>query len=303
MDRADLELQGFTDSNGRLNSYAGGGGAIWIPPDARIGSWPDEKGNMVECVIYPLPEAWHHDLPINNQNIDDLKNLHDLEEIGWQKMNNSSTVLEDFIRLAEATPDMIRQFVLKWGPLWHCVEHKDCFWVPTWYPNQKNGCRWFPAEPLKEFRLRAIQAEATFDIAVRLSKGRPVPMNLWQRLGWTGEEGKFSLWGQKFFLTSIINGFLTRPGGPSLFVYWNDQKPEIVIDTGLGFIRSVWLIIAQCLTGAKGLYFCNSCGDPYIRHMRKPQEGRKSFCPECSGNGKGSKKLYERFKRVHANKS
>lgn len=299
MDRTDFELQGFTDSNGRLNSYAGGGGAIWIPPEAKIGSLPDKTGALVNCVLYPLPKKFCH--PIGNKPFksDDSERSMDLYTWGWERKADTTNVLEDFIKLTEASSEMIRQFVLKWGPLWLCTQHDDCFWTPAPRLRDESWCFWIPAEPLGGFRRLAKQAKAAFDISVHLRNDKPVPEHLWKTLGWSGKEQGFSLSEQKFFLTSSINGYLTLPGGPSIWVRWEEQKPELVIDTGLGFLRVVWLMIAQCLTGAKGLYFCDGCGAPYIRHTRKPQQGRKTFCPECSKGGKGSKRVYEQSKRLN----
>lgn len=301
MARGELPEFAF-DSDGRLNAYGGKSGYIWVPPDAQIGSRPDEKGFMMESIVYPLPEDWRP--PVG------MRALSALKKAGWDQLEDTDTtrILENFILLANATPDMIKQFVLKWGPLWRCIQHQECFW------RDHEDCLWSPAEPLDAFRSLAEEAKAALDIADHLKKDRPAPLELWQPLrytkggngiGWTGSGDKdFSLWAQKFFLANAINRYLTQPSsGAYLYVEWNNQKAELGIKTGTGFIGVVWLMIAQCLTEAKGVYFCASCGISYIRYMRKPQDGRKNFCPDCSKKGKGSKRLYERSKRVHANKS
>ncbi len=276
---------------------AGEEATIWVPPNVTIVSLLGKRGAPTECVIYPLSDKCIP--PIGNSPYERacLRDaIFNLGTFGWQRRTDTTNVLRDFLKLTEATPEMIERFTIQWGPLWLCRRHRDCFWTP---PGRK--CLWIPAEPLEEFRIRAKQAKAAFDIAESLGEDRPVPKNLWQAHGFSGIEENFNLSDQKFIISSSISRYLNIVGAPSLRVYWKTGKPELRIFAGYGFIRVVWLRIAQTITGAKGLYFCDGCGDPYFRHKRKPQEGRKQFCPDCSEGGRGSRRLCERAKRSRSN--
>lgn len=253
----DWDLAGLTSEEGKVQAYVGGGGAIWVPPSVDIA--PSFSLNQWErryewwevpepCLVYPLPPSWgnvvssysfHFDgAPYGSREV--LCLLCELEEIGWTFREDTEGLLEDFIAIADGTPERIRRFALKWGPLWKCVDHRDCFWTPfaSLPPPGLPECSWVRAEPLSAFRERAAQAKAAFDAAAYLLDDKPAPVECWRALGWTKGEEKLDVPLQRFFLASTINAYLTLPGRTSLYVTWGrDPKASLTVDFGLGFFR------------------------------------------------------------------
>ena len=46
------------------------------------------------------------------------------------------------------------------------------------------------------------------------------------------------------------------------------------------------------------VYFCDGCGNPYVRKTRKPQSGRKQYCGAC-GEQVASKNRQARYRQTH----
>jgi hypothetical protein len=235
-----------------------------------------------QCIIYP----WPKDCPKNRGLLP-----YDLRKAGWRRVKDTATVLWDFIKLTDASPEKIKGFVLKWGPLWRCSKHPGHFYGDGHYKD----CLWLPFEPLDLFRSLANEAQAAIAIAMKLKAKKNASFERWKQLGFGRYNFDWKLEEQKFLLTQVINGYI---GGISLITEWNNQQPELIIGTGLGFIKVVWLSIAQIITGSKGFFTCNDCGNLYPREGRRPKEGEKNFCRACRQGGKASKRSYEKFKRV-----
>jgi DNA-directed RNA polymerase subunit RPC12/RpoP len=300
--REQWGMAGLTDEEDRLWPYLGGGGALWVPPEATLVTLPVVMGPAIEdeemkpYLQYPIHDYWR-------QHLDDGSLVpHDLgflKMMGWQVKEGTTGLLEDFVRIAEGTPEKVRRFVLKWGPLWLCRRHNDCFWtLPVPPASRENRCIWQPREGVHEFQANARQARAAFDIAASLVQNEPAPAEHWRDLGWPLST-KPDLKTQRRLLVLTINRYLSRPGGPWLLMDWPDNsKARLTIYTGLGFIQVVWLQIAQVITRGKSLYVCTGCGKPYIRHKRKPREGAANYCEECGS--RASKRDHARRKRAHA---
>lgn len=249
-----------------------------------------------------------------------------LTSLGWRYKNPQGADLKrlvrDFLNIANVEMDelgeVVRKFVLKWGPLWCCLAHPDCCWAPTsyspsWY-SYRNDCRWYCSEPAILFKAKAKQAETAISIAGYLAERKHAPMELWRLLvvfglkmethysdghiGTLAGRTKHDLWVQQDQLVRVINGFISSSQGPSFRMHWSQRhnKPVMYFEVGLGFIRLVWLQIAQSLCGGKGIFKCDSCSNYYMPD-RKPPEGRHHFCPACGKGKRGSKKMWARDNR------
>jgi hypothetical protein len=225
-------------------------------------------------------------------------------------------LVRDFLRLSDPSDleDEVRKFVLKWGPLWLCAKHTDCYWTPHSYSNDDSlrspGCRWFCCEPAILFKAKARQAEAAIVIAGYLAKKENAAVESWSELtaGLVPRKARFVaghkitehvLSVQQANLMWVVNRFIGNIQGPKFRLFWSPRegRPKMLIDTGLGFLRLAWLQIAQNLSGMKGIYKCDACAGYYIAE-RKPPDGRHHFCPSCGGARKlGSKKLWARSNR------
>ncbi len=303
MQWANWDFAGFTDENSRLKAYVQGYSAIWVPPEVRLGEWPNAEGKPVACVIFPIPPEWQECLPVRGEPIilgsPEGENL--LVKAGWQRKKNTEGVLNDFVKLADASDEKILAFTQKWGPLWLCVKHQDCVWSPNTvrlgWDGKKDCCLWFPAEPLAFYRRYARLVKGILDAAALLAEGKPVPSSLWQEAGWSGEENQFDIAVQRFFLASSVNGWL-QGSDVTLWLAWDREKhPSLNVDTGWGCFQRMWVELAQCLAGARELCICDMCHQLYVRYDRKPQKGRKNYCPECRSKNAKQRAYAEQKKK------
>lgn len=307
MEWKDWDEADFTDENSRLRAYVQGHSAIWVPPEVKLDKWPDTNG--LDCVLFLVPPEWMERLPVPGNPFilvtDDGDNV--LEKVGWRRKENTEGVLNDFVKLADATDEEILAFAKKWGPLWLCVKHRDCIWSPNSVRVKWNGkedcCLWVPAEPLHLYRRYARMARAILNAAYCLVEGKPVPTSLWVEAGWSGEESQFDVALQRFFLASSVNGWLSN-SDVTLWLNWGSEvRPRLSVDTGWGCFQKIWLELAQCLTGARQLCVCDMCNRLYVRYGRKPQAGRKNYCPDCREQNAKQRAWAKNNNRRHQNDS
>lgn len=301
--RRDIEFAGLTDEDsGEIRALIGGRGEIWVPTEVRIGKSQHSKNNRIESILYPIWDEQDEKLTYGS-----AKKLgrvlpampSSLRKAGWKKISKPGSfddfkkLPEDFIRLENGSPEKIKEFVLKWGPLWWCTKHRDCCWQPYRFlkPQHKTQkCEWMPAEAIEDFKQKAGQVRAAMQIGARLLDERRGTSEHWEALG---HEVSSDIETQRFFLALIINRHLSMWDGFGLWVRWGRGSLEgkLSINTCLGFFPVVWLQVAQALGGARGLYICDDCGEAYIRFRRKPREDRHNFCERCAKNERGTKKL------------
>ena len=68
-------------------------------------------------------------------------------------------------------------------------------------------------------------------------------------------------------------------------------RPYLDLVPGLGFLKAVWLELAHQLCQlevpppAAPVYVCDACKRSYERRERKPQQGRRNYCPTCGRDG------------------
>jgi DNA-directed RNA polymerase subunit RPC12/RpoP len=313
-DKLQWTMAGFTQGGGRLDAF-GAHHALWVSPEARLtaarpGGCIQRYGEneVTPVIVYPIPESWRP--PVAKVDMNDLRG------VGWQTKSDTAGLLNAFVRLAKEniTEDVLTQveaFAVTWGPLWICgspeVEHLDCHWSyegVVYRP--KSPCTWLPMEEVPEFVRKAWQAKAVLDAAALLQNNQSVPKTLWCQMGWEGLEAQFNLSAQRFLLASTINRYLASPGGCVLWITWYQaDQPRLHLSSGKGFLSAVWTEIAQLLCQAKGIYHCDECGAFYVREGRKPQRGRKNYCPKCgmnSGYKASKRRSWERNQRLAAEK-
>jgi len=303
---ADFDQAELTDiKKGRLSSPVGARGGIWVPPDAKL-----EFVEGKPYIFYPVPKNWPSTISIQQLNFEELRKL------GWTYKENTDKLLDDFVKLANATPKKVLKFVKKWGPLWACVSHSthkaelaDVTGVEIVSLIHPIGplhgdaalgfcwCSWVPAENVSSFVREAKRAKAALSIYTCLKLEKEEDPNDWATLGFSGklkfagtasaEEKKFI---KKMFLCSFVERRLSEVG---FLIDPQSLKLQIVFD--LGFLRAAWLQLAQAMTAMRGIYVCDGCGDVYVRALKKPVEGKFNFCPQCGK--KGAKRAYYRRKK------
>ena len=344
-----------------LATYVDGLSGVWIPPreGAELTKWSSyENGDLRvtdACLVLGIPNLvggppydrgkirgiWYRvpeRLQISLEQGEDPDILlngsigfqQSLLRAGWHykylQPSESKKLVGEFLNLArfplEEAGEVVREFVLRWGPMWLCPMHADCCWTPPSYSNSnpyniQHRCRWFSSEPVVVFLAKAKQAEAAIEIGGYLSQNEHAPMEYWRTLNGqigVGYETQFSngaigrldgrgeadLWVQQGHLVREVNRFLTIANGPTRRLSWSRRlnRAVMVQDTGLGFFRLVWLQIAQTLCGGKGIFKCDGCLRYYIELKRKPAVGKHQFCPQCGGSRqRASKRLWARRSR------
>lgn len=312
MDTSEWERRGFLGINdGELQADLGGISLICRPPEVRLGEaqvfgryvGDDHQyvygPRVLPCVMYPLPKTGPQYLSKEAMGGDDgyiPTRIPELEQAGWKLTRDAVGVLNDFVKLAEGNDEKARRFVLKWGPLWYCQRHSECFWKITRAPYSiEPPCLWLPQEPLEEVRKQARRAKAVLDIAAQLlsinADGAKVEAALRQLTGgtqavpWNDERNRRgTIWN----LLRWVNQYLFLHRGPKLETYWDESRsrPRLRINSGWGFLPAVWLQLAQVVAGATGLYICDSCANSYIRHKRRPAVGKLNYCDDCENKGR-----------------
>jgi DNA-directed RNA polymerase subunit RPC12/RpoP len=72
--------------------------------------------------------------------------------------------------------------------------------------------------------------------------------------------------------------FWLRMSGTRPKFVW-DPEPKFYLECGT--FGEIGVQIMQAVSNAQGLTICSGCGRAYMRKGRKPQEGRRNYCPEC----------------------
>lgn len=286
----------------------GARGGIWVPPEAKL-----ELLEGKPYILYPVPEDWPSTVPIQQLNFEELANF------GWVYKESTKKLLDDFIALSNATPNKVLKFVKKWGPLWVCVSHSThnpdsmgmmgveivSFVHPVGplHGDLRHGltwCSWTPAEAVTSFVYEARRAKAALSIYTCIKLGKEENITDWAALGFldklkitdnaSAEEKNFI---KKLLLCRFIESKLSEIG---FSIDPSDLKIKLVSD--LGFIRAVWMQVAQAMTQMRGIYVCDNCGEVYTRSLRKPVVGKLNFCSDCGK--RGSKRAYYRRTKSRA---
>jgi len=298
---------------------------IWLPPSVEL-----ETVNGDEVLKYPVPEYWGEPPPVHlprnkydplnkemayeelgvtcsKEDLEEInairrerskKRLRDLLPLGWgyKRTVDNKKLLAQFINLSKADSKKIKTFAEKWGPLWDCTKHPFCTWSSL-----SPECDWSPFESVEKWRKSVAGVMSVLDIARFLLNNKTPPPDLWTSAGWDSESSTLAVQGQRYLLTTIINRklFHTQQApnqqGPGLWLNWTDEKPDLFLSTGLGFVRIVWLLLAQTIAKETGgLVLCTGCGDLYFA-SRAISKSKNNYCPDCGK--KAAKRDYMRTKR------
>ena len=217
-------------------------------------------------------------------------------------------LLEVFVELADADPEVIRDYARKWGVLMIC-EHG----VPAGHsaprlpisdlhePTAVRGCDphgWPDAcwESVGAWYVRAREARAMLNVAAALRRGQPARIGDWHAVVyrvWYGDDrGDPSLDAlnqpanathAQAFLEDSINRWLAW-GAVQPVLSWSTKKyPTIVFDGyGLFGALAVQLLAVVCGTGWA---VCSACGKVYNPGSRRPNPNRRNYCPDCRASG------------------
>lgn len=319
--KVDPTLEALLQNDeGKLDAVFGARHALWVPPDVQVMLLPrPEAPDKDPHIAYPVPENWGQDARTSN--------MLALEKMGWQCKTDTSGLLNEFLGLAqeEVTTKGLSKvvaFVKRWGPLWLCRTpghdrnlFGQCYWSRPIHENYayEEPCSWDPFESAVTFIEVARQANAVLTAARLLWDNKPVPDDVWDTLkpkyfldrymtvsrsmllalSDTGDIPQ-----RKLYLSLIVNEHLGDLGIPRLLLQWTPDVKLLLVN-GLGFIRSVWVEIAQVLGNVKGFLQCDGCGGRYLRQgKRRAKTGQRNYCLSCQKGDRGAKKIVAQHRRA-----
>jgi hypothetical protein len=315
----------ITDAEGRMDTYLTGEGRLLIPPTADIEKAPDPSGRAELTIKYEVPASVREPGRVSageRVNEELVRRIHDLleskrgyvlpfyqyprdpfsdfQELGWNyqfvptNARDANRLLQSFMKLADGQPEQVRDFVLEWGPLWYCHTHELCHWSPLAPAWPGVACRWWPAEPIGLFRKLAGEVRATYRIAAALQKGDPANSEDWDSL-FDGSLNQRPVEWQCRFMAVIISNFLATLG-PTIQLDWNQSETKLVVNSGFGFYRWIWMHLGQLLSEHRMLCICSGCGEIYIRDRRTSRP--RNYCQKCGK--KAAKRDHARRMRAQA---
>lgn len=205
------------------------------------------------------------------------------DDIDYSRDEVSDTgALATFIRIK--SPNDIRRFALRYGPLGLCKHGYPPMHRGSWYRDViKNGelseviqtGEWNPAgggsdrgwcppcgpEPIEKWFDYVSLAKSYLGLAAVLRV----------------DTGKRKRGLRQLFLMDGINEWL-GDAGIRLQLNWSSNEPILTLTGGRVF-GALGVQLLSAVTANK-LAVCSGCGTPYLR-KRKPQTGRHNFCSEC----------------------
>lgn len=172
-------------------------------------------------------------------------------------------------------------------------------------------------EPIDGWLRFVRQAKAMVSIAAALNQGEPTKQTHWANLAWSDPKQPTSNSANKLAFSDqeksrlgerLANsgkiyqrqqlaeevGKWLRMGGVEPLFTWSRSGPSIGL-TGTTFgTLAVQLMFA--VGKSQAIAVCNGCGQPYMREGKKPQKGRRNFCPSCGSTV--ASRLRKRDKRA-----
>lgn len=171
---------------------------------------------------------------------------------------NDTWALNSFVRIK--TPDDILQFARRYGPLGLCRHGR-----PPMHRVRNGERKWCAPcgnEPVKRWLDYAALASSYLNLAAILKV----------------DTGKRMRGLRQLFLQDGVNEWL-GDAGIRLELNWSDNEPSLTL-TGGAVFGALGVQLLSAVT-ANNLAVCSGCGIPYLRKGRKPQAGRRNFCPDC----------------------
>jgi hypothetical protein len=308
--KIDCGLENLTlNAEGKLDAIFGGQHVIWVPPSVSL----SEDSTPQPYIVYRVPEHWelrgtesgiHALVQMGWQRKADTANL--LKD--FLGLVREEDITREFWR--EDIPGelqiRVKTFAQQWGPLWVCREPSHdkslfgkCYWSPLAYENciYDTSCTWEPCEDIVEFIEQVQYAKAVLRAASLIQQNASIPEKLWDILKpkyfrvrhFTGTRKILARLSEfialpentyipcrKLYLSLIVNEHLADLRAPRLLLLWAGDA-KLSLGSGLGFLRAVWVEIAQILGNVKSFYYCAGCGGFYL------SKRKRKYCEVCIG--------------------
>ena len=210
-------------------------------------------------------------------------------------------LLDSFIKLSDGRPEDILRFAKTWGPLRVC-QH--------WLPYGKCPAEsWdLGREPIYVWRQCAQRSQAILKVASKLHLsefGDPADWmtalglgTSWTTLWWKWNADPAERLTEEKSLLMVVVNTLVIMAELQINLTWSLKRPEwdLVPDGSLFGALVCQLAFAVAVTEAVAT--CTSCGRPYSP-KRKPQVGRRNYCPTCGA--RAAKRDHARGRRKSLN--
>ena len=218
-------------------------------------------------------------------------------------VNPTATILNQFVRLGEATEEQVLQYAQRWGVLGICAHglpysHNPAVGDPS---RDRAACHAMtvndfvptkPNEPLQHYELIddwrrfSNASRSLLNIAARLQDGRPGLEQDWQnvvRCNPLTTAPRIPWWGprvgvDRFQLSAAMNDWLLWGSVRPTMEYERDSWSVKLKGHGLFGALALYLCLTIGQTG--GFAICTSCSRPYIPR-RQPNPNRRQYCREC----------------------
>jgi hypothetical protein len=220
-------------------------------------------------------------------------------------------LIDDFVKLADKSPEDIRDFARRWGVLMICEHGRPGghAWPGVPEEDMLNGreplkpCapRGWPDEcwePLDAWYTLAHEACAMIHVAAALYTEKSAKRGYWHMLvyrRWCGAEGgepSLDMLNQprhavsaRAFLEDSVCQWLAWGAVQPRFVWPANKDPMIEFD-GYGLFGALAAQLLGTLS-RRGWAVCTECRHSYDP-VRRPNRNRRNFCPECGAKGKAS---------------
>lgn len=245
----------------------------------------------------------------------------DARDAGERKATDG--LLDAFLRIDDA--EGVLQFAGKWGAIWFCQAHNlpvghaliraSAFEWYEAYETEAGEC--FPdrvrsphRDPVERYLHFAARARSILRIAAELHTEREGSREDWMLAlttffpeeWWQDAETVDSyIAGGRMTLGDLVSEWM-RVGAVLPYLDWNARDPAFTFRAGTFGVIGVQIL--QAVSRAHEIAFCSSCSRPYLRQGRKPQAGRRNYCPDCGPRAwlRDAQRDYQARKRKHGQK-
>jgi hypothetical protein len=228
-------------------------------------------------------------------------------------VTSDDSMLRRFLRLETAPVEELRDFVLRYGPLFIC-EHgmpNSHNRVQKFLPHSstehvcdalRRGHRF--EEPVEVWQHFSRRAAALLELGAELHQNRPATADHWDRLPYAdsddydtervnGASGLVDL--DKQLLAGELSGWL-EGGGVVPVVEWATPGEPSLRFRPEGLFGAIGLQLATRVGRIPPTAECSSCGIYYERTGRAPKRGQRNYCPACKTTGPS--RMYKRAQRL-----